>query len=78
MCTVDICCCAGIQTVTVQCVLLVFYRNVRPDDQILCSGEAVGASAMRNEEDIGTAVNHSYIVSVCSLTAVLWPLVFFH
>jgi hypothetical protein len=39
------------------------YRNVRPDDQILCEGEPRGASAMRTAEDIGTAVNHSYIVS---------------
>lgn len=37
--------------------------NVRPDDQILCSGEPRGASAMTTEEDIGTAVNHTYIVT---------------
>ncbi|KAK7477071.1 hypothetical protein BaRGS_00031657 [Batillaria attramentaria] len=36
--------------------------NVRPDDQILCAGEPRGASAMQTEEDIGTAVNHTYIV----------------
>ena len=37
--------------------------NVRPDDQILCSGDPRGASAMKTEEDIGPAVNHSFIVS---------------
>ncbi|XP_076467548.1 integrin alpha-PS1-like [Babylonia areolata] len=55
--------------------------NVRPDDQILCSGDPRGASAMRTELDIGPAVNHSFIVSnkgpsnVSSSTLTIeWPM----
>lgn len=60
---------------------LILSVSVRPDDQILCTGEPRGASAMKMEEDIGPAVNHSYIVTnngpsnVPKATLIIeWPL----
>ncbi|KAK7110878.1 integrin alpha-PS1-like [Littorina saxatilis] len=59
---------------------LVLSVNVRPDDQILCSGDPRGASAMTTEKDIGPAVNHSFIVTnrgpsnvIRSTLVIEWP-----
>ena len=42
-----------------------------PDSAILCKGEPRGASAMKDETNIGAAVTHNFIVSLADFLRLL-------